>query len=95
MESTINAETATGPQTAATVRVYKPPTEIVCNVFSHLGVREVGGESHGCMKETLVATQTTPLLATAATEGEAGRRTDPLGKSTCCKHQKVQIFCEP
>lgn len=97
MESTINTETATGPQTAAIVRVCKPPTEIVCNVFSHfhLGVREVGGESRGCMNETLVATQTTPLLATAATKGETGRRKDPLGKSTCCKHQKVQIFCEP
>lgn len=80
MESTINTETATGPQTAAVVRLYKSPTEIVCNVFSHfhLGVREVGRESRGCINETLVATQTTPLLATAATK-EAGRRTDPLG----------------
>lgn len=34
------------------------------------------------MNETLVATQTTPLLATAATKREAGVRRDPLGKST-------------
>lgn len=37
-----------------------------------------------------MATQTTPLLARAATKGEDGGRTDPLGKSTHCKHQKVQ-----
>lgn len=70
---------------------------MVCHVFSHFhwGVREAGEETHGCMNEALVATQTTSLLATAATKGEAGGRTDPLGKSTYCKHQKVQIFCEP